>query len=378
MVDASLDEDAGWTGSNPRPWRALGLGVLAFLAFDVLVFHSGIYARIAEPESFFGRYQTAVEGASDFGQDEGRPRVVVLGDSRIAEGLSAPLTAEVAGAQVLNASIPGSTPRVWAHLIEDLDPDKNRFDLVVIPVWDYEPVQDFGGHGTREDRSKRISDLTYIAPGTGIGELPELASSFPTWPGKYAAARSVLLKGYAFRRDVRALLLDLDDRLEEVETARELGMSDFDSYEGDPGDMTAVEVDWETGKVGDLSHVPAAYHRRLRVHAARQPAAPNPIEEAYRERWLGEILDRYEGTETRVMLFCVPLGPAAREFVEGGEESSFLRRMGEREYVHLLPEDKFDHLERPELFFDPVHLNREGRRQMSTMLGESMAELFEE
>lgn len=55
-----------------------------------------------------------------------------------------------------------------------------------------------------------------------------------------------------------------------------------------------------------------------------------------------------------------------------------VRTLARAERVSLVPEAIFDHLERPEYFFDGLHLNREGRRIFSRILADQVAELLAE
>lgn len=352
-----LDEDTG--GAPVRGvGLSLALGVVLFLVFDGLVFRSGWYARWAEPDSYFGRYRQLIEGIEEL---EAERAVFVLGDSRIAEGLSARIASEALGQRVINGSIPGSSPRVWSYLLRDLDPDRDRFALIVVPVLDYDGVS------AEADPAARTLDLQYLAPRTPLRELPALVASFPDFAGRYAALRAGLLHGYALRRDVRGFLDNTSKRTKQVARAEAGGLAALDDYQGRSEDLLDWPVDWAAGVLlGDFDSF------NLTKLLARQPREPYGPQEDDRRRWFGELVERYRGTGTRLVFLRVPRGPITRVWSAGAVADSAVRSLAREEHVVLLPEDAFSGLERPENYFDAIHLNARGRRLFSAQLAAAL------
>ena len=94
----------------------------------------------------------------------------------------------------------------------------------------------------------------------------------------------------------------------------------------------------------------------------------------YRLRWLGELVSRYAESPTRLVLFRVPRGPFPAVFKRAGSPEA-VRRLAASGRVHVLDEHLFEDLERPELFFDILHLNAEGRRLFTERLAKELAPL---
>ena len=77
--------------TSPRPLhvgRNLLLGIAAFVFVDGAIFHSGLYVSILAPNSYAGRVVRMTQAEKERASS-GLKEVLVLGDSRIAEGFSA-------------------------------------------------------------------------------------------------------------------------------------------------------------------------------------------------------------------------------------------------------------------------------------------------
>ena len=79
----------------------------------------------------------------------------------------------------------------------------------------------------------------------------------------------------------------------------------------------------------------------------------------YRKLWLGRILDLYKDSPTRIIFLELPRAPLPKP--EGPQPAAFLQSALRRPNVSALPMGTFRDLERPEVFFDGLHLNRIGR-----------------
>src|SRR5215813_5449124 len=77
--------------TSPRPLhvtRNLLFGVAAFICIDGVVFHTQLYTSILAPDSYAGR-MAAITRAERNRVSSGLKEILVLGDSRMAEGFSA-------------------------------------------------------------------------------------------------------------------------------------------------------------------------------------------------------------------------------------------------------------------------------------------------
>ena len=95
---------------SPRPLhvgRNLLLGAVAFVALDGIMFHTRLYPSILAPDSYAGRL-AVITRAEKQRAPSGRKEVLVLGDSRIAEGFSTAVADELGSAAGLTMVDAGS------------------------------------------------------------------------------------------------------------------------------------------------------------------------------------------------------------------------------------------------------------------------------
>src|ERR1700687_3336732 len=119
----------------PRSAIELASALVIFLLLDAAIFHGGLYTTILAPQSYAGQVQLVVSAERER-LIATQPQVLVLGDSRMAEGFSAKLAdaAPDARFKYINASVPGSTLRAEYYLLRELDTDANRYASIVIPL----------------------------------------------------------------------------------------------------------------------------------------------------------------------------------------------------------------------------------------------------
>ncbi|MGE3175372.1 MAG: hypothetical protein AB7O97_22295, partial [Planctomycetota bacterium] len=226
--------------SRATTWKAALAGVLLFAAADALVFRTGLYVWLIKPDSSTG--WVAERGWYDEafdGPPSGKRTIAALGDSRMGDALAAHvLTADWpdGAAWARNASMPGSSPRVWSYLLEHLDPDGDRFDIVLVPLVDYDDYDPVVGS------TDRALDLPFLPPLTGLADLPELVGSFATPTLRAEAVQSALVRTFAYRRDLQDLFAAPLQRSRDLH-ARISFHGQSTPYEGVDGDLTGVRVD---------------------------------------------------------------------------------------------------------------------------------------
>src|SRR5262249_14604119 len=122
--------------------RNLLLGIVAFLCVDGAIFHSGLYVSILAPGSYAGRVER-ITLAEEKRAPSGMKEVLVLGDSRIAEGFSASLANELgspAGVKFVSLAEPAASANTWYYMLRKVDPTKRRYSAIIIPYGlGYEP-----------------------------------------------------------------------------------------------------------------------------------------------------------------------------------------------------------------------------------------------
>src|SRR5271165_5951255 len=105
--------------SRGSRWLPPCVACALLFSLDAALFRTGLYRPLIEPQSYAGETELALRQAS------ARDAVVVVGDSRIAEGFSATVANGVThGAPFfVNASVHGSTLRCWYYLLREANPN---------------------------------------------------------------------------------------------------------------------------------------------------------------------------------------------------------------------------------------------------------------
>jgi len=333
-----------------RQWRdVLGIligGAVVCMLLDALAFHTRYYTRVLDPHTSTGSLELTL--SIEAHRQYWAKGVLVLGDSIMQQGFSTRVAnyMQVArGYQFSNAAIPGTRERCWYYLLRDLDPDRTRYSVVVIPTESYD---DRDLHD--EDPAEQIYDLHYLAARLRLSDALEFASSFRSMNRRLEALRGIVLKGTIYRQDVQVFLDHPRQRIADVRSYRKM-------------------ADWDSHNYDGLGHSLSIEDKQAMEAAFLEPVPPQRGYLAeYRRRWLRPIVERYRGTATRILLIRPPMNAIARRDVPPPTGHSIVRELASRPGVALLDEHAFDELERPEYFYDPHHLNAAGRAQFTPML----------
>lgn len=361
------------SSSTPRPattLRALLYALLLFALGDVVVFRSGLYAWIAKPDSSGGWITKRTLLAPPPLAAGDVASVLLLGDSRIGEAIDEHALRERLGAPpvaVVQASMPGSSPRVWAQLFDRLPQPPGGFSLVVLGLPDYD---DDSGY---EDQQHRMHDLAFLGPTLGPARAFELASELRSEANPHAARDvwlATLLKSFAWRRDVQDFAADPYERYREVR--RQFGRMRWAApYAGNAASLAGVHVDDQEllGLPTTVSTVDRTVLRHLVFHEHDVDNA------AYRRRWLGELTDRVRASGAELVVVRLPLQvlPRAQPRMPA---TAVVDELAQRPGVHVLPYELLTPAEAPEFFFDALHVNRDGRALCTRLLADQLLARF--
>jgi hypothetical protein len=343
-----------------RAIRRTILALLLFLLVEALIFRTGWYESYLEPQSSAGAveghlYQLRTHPAASV------PEILVVGDSRVGEGFSAPAADKAANNRIhfWNLGVAGSTPRVWYYELRDADPTRRRFAAIVFALDHYSDEE-----GEFQDR---ITDLNFVIGRLRLADCPDFALSFisPAWRGK--ALAGCILKGIPLRSDVQHFFANIRQRIRLARLFHQHGLEYVDGYQGKDTDVRGLSADFATRQI----HFPAGIGAEIR-DSIMSTVTPDPGPDtgettAYRMRWLGRILDLYKDSPTRIVFLQLPRAPL--HIPENPTPARFLKSALARPRVTALPRGTFEDLERPDLFFDGVHLNAVGRALFSARLG---------
>jgi hypothetical protein len=364
---ATEEKNCGTIVRWPR-WRrgAIGLalaGCVLFLA-DAAVFRSGLYFRIVEPDSAPGSFEREIRVERARRRD-GRKRILIVGDSR-SLAIRPHLAEEWSkqwGTAFGNAAVRGSTPRGWYYLLRELDPTANRYDAVVFGVADFDDNNDDAHWESTEEVEMPASSLH-------LADLFDYPWTFQEPGYRRDAFLECLLKGSAYKRDFQELLSHPMARAKKAAQSRRDYAWWVWTYVGVDWSLAGLEVDWGARKVKFPESVDATSRRVLREKVENPVGPDDGWKAAMRREWLGRIARHYRGSHTRLVFARLPSSPiplpAERRPVP---IRGMLRDLAAQQpNVLFLDEHLFDHLERPENFYDFTHLNAVGATAATKIL----------
>ena len=344
------------------PVLACLLAVAGVFGLDALLFRTGFYTAWLQPDSSTGLFETILRRELDAQKRVGDNVVLTIGNSRF--GYS-PKVLDQQPVKPLysfrDAGVAGTTPRSWYYMLRDLDPTARRYRAVVLGV------DDFDDEDRYYNPSNDVRDLHYVIARLRLADVPEFARSFADADLRWTVWRGGLLKGIIFQSDVLEFLTDPLKRIAYVELCRQ-GFAGW-SYDflDSTRSMTGLQIDWSTYKVTFPPGADEDQHDTVNSWLAHGPEPQTGRLAAFRRAWFGRIIDRYRGSPTRIVFLRLPRGPIPRPDGLVKKKSASIREMAARPNVVLAPEHVFDALERPELFKDGMHLNREGNNRFSVM-----------
>lgn len=340
--------------------------VIAFLLFEGLVFHSGLYTNYLEPSSSTGIFETVFReelNRKPFGPDE----ILVMGDSRIGEGFSMKIANNACtgnGYYFSSVAVPGASPRCWYYLLRDLDPGRKRYHAIILPFENYGDIDIF------EDLLDRRLDLHYCVARLRYTDAFEFASSFRTFRQRLEAFRGTIFKGVVFQPDLLAFFEHGHKRLSDVDKYRKTHWRFAYDYFGHEDDLAGIRVDWAKKTIEFPEKIPPRIRERIQGNLFGPVPKQEGIIAAYRRLWFGRILDLYRHSNTQFIFLALPRGPIVPPSPRVRPLSYTIFDMARKHGVIVLPENAFVSLEKGEFYFDTMHLNARGRAQFSTMLAQ--------
>jgi len=346
--------------TSPRPLhvaRNLFLGIAAFICVDGAIFHSGLYVSILAPSSYAGRVARITQAEKERAPS-GLKEVLVLGDSRIAEGFSTTLANELgspAGLKFVSFAEPAVSANTWYYMLRQVDPTARRYSAIIIPYGiGYEP------------NSADALRISMTAPLLRYGDCFHFASGFQRWSGRFRAFIAGILRGSAYQDDVVDLLAHPIARIKNVRQAdRTHSRSE---YKGRDYDLVGTSYDARTGQVTFAPKLTEAQRQAFRKSLIQPSQSDTEYSLKLQRDWIPRIINRYSHSPTAIVLSPVPRGP----FLELGGFSkgyeSVLPSSVIQSTSFSLPGHTFDFLEEPQYYFDAFHLNAKGRQKFTEKL----------
>jgi hypothetical protein len=347
--------------TSPRPvhvGRNLLLGIAAFICVDGVIFHSGLYVSILAPDSYAGRVAEITRGEKERAPS-GLKEVLVLGDSRLAEGFSATLANELgspSGLKFVSLAEPAASANTWYYMVRDVDPTTRRYSAIVIPYGvGYEP------------NSADALRISMTAPLLRYGDCVRFASGFQRWSGRFRAFTACILRGSAYQDDVVDLLGHPFTRIQSLrQEARR--MHSRAVYKGHDYDLVGTSYDAATGQITFAAKLTEAQRLAFRKSLIQPSASDTEYSLKLQREWIPRIINRYSNSPTAIVLTPMPRGPFLELPAFSTESDSVLTKSVIQQTSFSLPEHTFDFLEKPEYYFDAFHLNAKGRQRFTEAL----------
>jgi hypothetical protein len=342
--------------------RNLLLGIVAFICVDGAIFHSGLYVSILAPSSYAGRVERLTL-AEKKRAPSGRKEVLVLGDSRIAEGFSATLANElgsVAGLKFVSLGDPAASANTWYYMVREVDPTRQRYSAIIVPY----------GLGYEPDSADPLR-ISMTAPLLRYGDAFHFASGFQRWSGRFRAFVACILRGSAYQDDVVDFLSHPVARIMNIQQADKPHSGS--EYKGRDYDLVGTSYDASTRQVTFAPKLTEAQRLAFRKSLIQPSQSDTEYSLKLQRDWIPRIMNRYSDSPTAIVLTPLPRGP----FLElggfsKGYESVLPTSVIERTSFSL-PEHTFEFLEKPEYYFDAFHLNAKGRQKFTeTLVSELM------
>lgn len=350
--------------------RGVLLALLAALFLLIIgnqiVFGVGIYSRVFSNESAAGQVMLMVRAEKTrTSVNSNTKTAIVFGDSRLAEGFSSKQATAMAapfGLQIVNAAIPSTTPRCWYYFLKKLDPDSNKYDFIVLGLPSLvKPGSD--------NLQERILDLDYLAPILSKGDYWDVSSSFASLDSRINVLRMLWMKGFIYKYDFQDLLMHPKTRSQNIlHPYVSEGWSHNYDYNGRAESLSGVIWD----DIKKTATFPKDYSLEQKKFIETYIQSLDKVSDhsnlEYNVFWLSRLLQKYQGSKTRLIVFQVPAGPLPTT----APGDVILPEIANLQTVYpqltLLPAAQFRELESPDLFFDYLHLNSAGRQRLTKEL----------
>ena len=347
--------------TSPHPLhvaRNLLLGLAVFICVDGVVFHTRLYTSILAPESYAGRMAVITRAEKDR-ISSGLKEVLVLGDSRMAEGFSAAVAdklSSIDGFKFVNLAEPASAVNIWDYMLREVDPTRRRYWAIVVPY----------GIGFEPNSADPLR-IAMAAPLLRYGDCFNFASAFQRWSGRFRAFTACILRGSAFQSDVVDFLEHPIARIRSIQLEPKR-LRSRDVYKGRNSNLVGTSYDPSTGQVTFPPQLTEAQREAIRDSMVQPSQSETQRFLKMQRDGIQRILNRYSASPTKIVLTPIPRGPFAGLPGASMTFHAVFPTLTTEKAVFSLPEQTFDFLEKPEYYFDGFHLNAKGRQRFTETL----------
>jgi hypothetical protein len=344
-----------------RVWPRVLAAILCFVALEGILFHTGLYSSIIEPDSTTGYMEVQLRNEIRRPKPN-RDQVLAVGHSRMAL-LPRVVNQEKPGTGYTFASIGlgGTTPRVWYYALRAVDPTARDYAAIVIPTDDFNDVDRY------DYQSEREADLHYLLARLGLRDLMEFPWTHQSKKLQWLAFRGIILKGFVYKRDFMEFLNHPLARIAKARFVDRDSAGWYYGYGGVDENLDGLRIDWRHKTIQFPDRIPE--EKRKVIEDILFPTLPldQGRETAYLRYWYGKIIERYRGSGTKLIFMRVPRAPTSPPDPPP-KLNSAIRQIASEPDVIVLDEHLFDQLEHPDFFWDAWHLNGQGMEAFSRLL----------
>jgi len=338
------------------------LATIAFFAsFEGILFHTGLYSSIVEPDSSTGYMELQLRNEIRRPKPD-RNQVLAVGHSRMAL-LPRVVNEEKPGTGYTFATIAlgGGTPRMWYYALRAVDPDARNYAAIVIPEDDYNEPDSY------DYQSERESDLHYLLARLELRDLGEFPWTYRNKKVQWQIVRGMILKGTVYKRDFLEFLDHPAARIAKAHYYASDSAGWYYGFRGSETSLAGLKIDWGRRTMHFPSSIPEDQRKAIREVVFSDLPRDQGRETAYLRYWYGRIIGRYRGSGTKLIFLRVPRAPEPPPD-PAPKMNSAIRQVASQPDVIVLDERLFNPLEHPDLFEDGMHLNGAGREQFSLIL----------
>src|SRR5947199_8775164 len=277
----------------------------------------------------------------------------------MAEGFSAAVAdklSSVDGFKFVKLAEAASAVNIWDYMLREVDPARGRYWAIVIPY----------GIGFEPNSADHLR-ISMAAPLLRYGDCFNFASAFQRWSGRFRAFTACILRGLAFQSDLVNFLEHPIGRIRSLQ-GEPKRLQSRDLYKGRNYNIVGTSYDPKTGQVTFPPRLTEAQREAIRDSLLKPSQSETQDFLRMQRDGIQRILNRYSPSSTEIVLTPVPRGPFAG--LPGASmtfHAAFPPILTQRA-VFSLPEQTFDFLEKPEYYFDGLHLNAKGRQGFTETL----------
>ncbi len=370
------------------PQLLLFCSIAAFFLLDGLIFRSGLYARISNPDGIYNTLSYVVMFENQR-PPSGKKEVLMLGNSKIEHAFSIAdfaLRYPQSGIEVVRGSAPATEERSWYYTLQHVDPNHDRYAAIVIPLVNYK-ITSSGPGG---------DSVQMLGPILSSREWPDYVASIFDDATRMRVALLGVFTSHNYAADFQDMLMHFQHRIKILQETYEkksaweddryiirrdkngkvVGTMGWDSLEGFVYDPATQKVlSYPEGMNEHTKHYTANYFNALSDLDADTNMKRGAEFTSY---WLNKIAAAYQNSKTKLIVVQTgrepfPL-PTRRVLPNSPDVRDMLPK---RDSIVYLDDNTFAVIEKPYYYYDPDHLNYRGADIYTDILAKHLIRILQ-